>query len=100
HCRPASPLVLGNAMGRVRLAFALAAVLVLAAPGAPAQTYPTKTATLVVPFPAGDSTDWLPRWRGLWARFRLHPGSNLREVMERGGIRTGHDQGRPRICTT
>jgi tripartite-type tricarboxylate transporter receptor subunit TctC len=47
----------------LRVAAALAAGLMLA-PGAQAQTYPSKTVTLVVPFPAGGSTDWLTRLLG------------------------------------
>src|SRR5215475_868011 len=44
----------------LRLAAALVAATMLAA-AAQAQTYPSKTVTLVVPFPAGGSTDWLSR---------------------------------------
>ena len=47
----------------LRLAAALAAGLMLS-PAAQAQTYPSKIVTLVVPFPAGGSTDWLSRLLG------------------------------------
>jgi tripartite-type tricarboxylate transporter receptor subunit TctC len=54
----------------LRFAAALAAGLMLA-PGAQAQTYPSKTVTLVVPFPAGGSTDWLSRLLGQKLEQRL-----------------------------
>src|SRR5262245_63719296 len=47
----------------LRLAVALVAASMLA-PAAQAQAYPSKTVTLVVPFPAGGSTDWLSRLLG------------------------------------
>jgi tripartite-type tricarboxylate transporter receptor subunit TctC len=47
----------------LRLAAVLAAGLMLS-PAAQAQTYPSKIVTLVVPFPAGGSTDWLSRLLG------------------------------------
>jgi tripartite-type tricarboxylate transporter receptor subunit TctC len=50
---------------------ALAAGLMLALPAAQAQTYPSKTVTLVVPFPAGGSTDWLSRMLGQKLEARL-----------------------------
>jgi len=53
-----------------RFAAALIAGLMLA-PGAQAQTYPTRTVTLVVPFPAGGSTDWLSRLLGQKLEQRL-----------------------------
>ena len=42
------------------------ALVALAAFGMPAQgqTYPTRPVTMVVPFPAGGSTDWLSRVLG------------------------------------
>src|SRR5262245_18441151 len=54
----------------LRLAAALAAGLMFA-PAAQAQTYPSKTVTLVVPFPAGGSTDWLSRLLGQKLEQRL-----------------------------
>jgi tripartite-type tricarboxylate transporter receptor subunit TctC len=48
-------------MALARFAAALVATLMLVPP---AQAYPTKTVTLVVPFPAGGSTDWLSRLLG------------------------------------
>src|SRR6185369_11350586 len=54
----------------VRLAVALVAASMLA-PAAQAQTYPSKTVTLVVPFPAGGSTDWLSRLLGQKLEQRL-----------------------------
>jgi len=58
-------------LAAARFATVLAAGLMLA-PGAGAQIYPSKTVTLVVPFPAGGSTDWLSRLLGqkLEQRFR------------------------------
>ena len=53
---------------------ALAAGLLLLpalAPPTQAQTYPSKTVTLVVPFPAGGSTDWLSRMLGQKLEQRL-----------------------------
>src|SRR5204863_7529284 len=53
---------------------ALAAGLLLIpalAPPAQAQTYPSKTVSLVVPFPAGGSTDWLSRLLGQKLEQRL-----------------------------
>jgi tripartite-type tricarboxylate transporter receptor subunit TctC len=53
---------------------ALAAGLLLMpalAPPAQAQPYPSKTVTLVVPFPAGGSTDWLSRMLGQKLEQRL-----------------------------
>jgi tripartite-type tricarboxylate transporter receptor subunit TctC len=44
-----------------RLAFALLASLVLALPAA-AETYPSRTITVVVPYPAGGPTDALGGW--------------------------------------
>lgn len=47
-------------MGLVRIC--AAALLAMAAPGsAQAQSYPARPVTVVVPFPAGGSTDWLAR---------------------------------------
>ena len=54
----------------LRLAAALVAASMLAPP-AQAQTYPSKTVTLVVPFPAGGSTDWLSRLLGQKLEQRL-----------------------------
>src|SRR5262245_29394335 len=54
----------------LRLAAALAAGLMLS-PAAQAQTYPSKIVTLVVPFPAGGSTDWLSRMLGQKLEQRL-----------------------------
>ena len=54
----------------LRLAAALIAALMLAL-AAQAQTYPSKTVTLVVPFPAGGSTDWLSRLLGQKLEQRL-----------------------------
>jgi len=57
----------------LRLAAALVAASMLA-PAVLAQTYPSKTVTLVVPFPAGGSTDWLSRLLGQKLEQRLkHP---------------------------
>jgi tripartite-type tricarboxylate transporter receptor subunit TctC len=53
-----------------RLAATLVAGLTLA-PAVQAQTYPGKTVTLVVPFPAGGSTDWLSRLLGQKLEQRL-----------------------------
>jgi tripartite-type tricarboxylate transporter receptor subunit TctC len=54
----------------LRLAAALATGLMLS-PAAQAQTYPSKIVTLVVPFPAGGSTDWLSRLLGQKLEQRL-----------------------------
>src|SRR5258708_11597149 len=54
----------------LRLAAALVAASMLA-PAVLAQTYPSKTVTLVVPFPAGGSTDWLSRLLGQKLEQRL-----------------------------
>jgi tripartite-type tricarboxylate transporter receptor subunit TctC len=54
----------------LRLAAALVGGLMLV-PAAQAQTYPSKTVTLVVPFPAGGSTDWLSRLLGQKLEQRL-----------------------------
>jgi tripartite-type tricarboxylate transporter receptor subunit TctC len=54
----------------LRLSAALVAATMLA-PAAQAQTYPSKTVTLVVPFPAGGSTDWLSRLLGQKLEQRL-----------------------------
>src|SRR5262245_41456753 len=54
----------------LRVAVALVAASMLA-PAAQAQTYPSKTVTLVVPFPAGGSTDWLSRLLGQKLEQRL-----------------------------
>jgi tripartite-type tricarboxylate transporter receptor subunit TctC len=49
-------------MGFVRISAIAAAVLAIAAPGsAPAQPYPSRPVNVIVPFPAGGSTDWLAR---------------------------------------
>src|SRR5262245_53615060 len=53
----------------LRLAAALVASML--APAVQAQTYPSKTVTLVVPFPAGGSTDWLSRLLGQKLEQRL-----------------------------
>jgi len=58
----------------LRLAAALVAALVAALalpPATQAQIYPSKTVTLVVPFPAGGSTDWLSRMLGQKLEQRL-----------------------------
>src|SRR5262249_39501176 len=54
----------------LRFVAALVVGLTLA-PTAQAQTYPSKTVTLVVPFPAGGSTDWLSRLLGQKLEQRL-----------------------------
>src|SRR5258707_2334059 len=54
----------------LRLAAALVAASMLA-PAVLAQTYPSKTVPLVVPFPAGGSTDWLSRLLGQKLEQRL-----------------------------
>src|SRR6266567_3554101 len=54
----------------LRLAAALIAALMLAL-AAQAQTYPSRPVTLVVPFPAGGSTDWLSRLLGQKLEQRL-----------------------------
>src|SRR3954447_6187943 len=54
----------------LRLAAALVAASMLA-PTVQAQTYPSKTVTLVVPFPAGGSTDLLSRLLGQKLEQRL-----------------------------
>jgi tripartite-type tricarboxylate transporter receptor subunit TctC len=49
-------------MGFVRISAVVAAVLAVTAPGsAQAQTYPSRPVNVIVPFPAGGSTDWLAR---------------------------------------
>ncbi len=60
-------------MARSRFAALAAGLLLMPAlvPGAQAQTYPSKTVTLVVPFPAGGSTDWLSRMLGQKLEQRL-----------------------------
>ncbi len=45
----------------IRTLMAFLAVAILASPGVHAQTYPSRPVTLIVPFPAGGSTDWLSR---------------------------------------
>jgi|SRR5262245_2010453 len=57
-------------MAWTRLA-ALVAWFMLVVPVAQAQTYPSKTVTVVVPFPAGGSTDWLSRMLGQQLEQRL-----------------------------
>jgi tripartite-type tricarboxylate transporter receptor subunit TctC len=54
----------------LHLAAVLVAVLTFPM-GAQAQTYPSKTVSLVVPFPAGGSTDWLSRLLGQRLEQRL-----------------------------
>ncbi len=46
---------------RLRIALASVALLISAAPSVHAQTYPSRTITLVVPFPAGGGNDALAR---------------------------------------
>jgi tripartite-type tricarboxylate transporter receptor subunit TctC len=49
-------------MGLVRICAVAAALLAMGAPGGvQAQSYPARPVTVVVPFPAGGSTDWLAR---------------------------------------
>ncbi len=48
-------------MHRKIMAAALAAVFALAAPGASAQTFPSRPVTLIVPWPAGGTTDLVMR---------------------------------------
>ena len=49
-------------MGLVRICAVAAALLALGAPGgAQAQSYPSRPVNVIVPFPAGGSTDWLAR---------------------------------------
>ena len=49
-------------MSFVRICAAVAALLAMGLPGsAPAQTYPSRPVNVIVPFPAGGSTDWLAR---------------------------------------
>jgi tripartite-type tricarboxylate transporter receptor subunit TctC len=57
-------------MALVRASLAALAILVLSG-HAHAQTYPAKPVTLVVPFPAGGSTDWLSRLLALRLEQRL-----------------------------
>jgi tripartite-type tricarboxylate transporter receptor subunit TctC len=45
---------------------AAAALAVLAAPPAPAQTFPTRTVRVIVPFPAGGTADAMPRIVADW----------------------------------
>src|SRR5262245_47077720 len=53
-------------------AIGAALALLSAAPTfAPAQSYPSRPVTLVVPFPAGGSTDWLSRLIGQKLEVRL-----------------------------
>jgi tripartite-type tricarboxylate transporter receptor subunit TctC len=56
-------------MARTCFAALLAALMLV--PGEAAQAYPTKSVTLVVPFPAGGSTDWLSRLLGQKLEQRL-----------------------------
>src|SRR5262249_35270417 len=51
----------GMLMMSLRIALASAALLISAAPSAHAQSYPSRTITLVVPFPAGGGNDALAR---------------------------------------
>ncbi len=45
----------------VRICAALLALMAMGLPGAQAQSYPSRPVTVIVPFPAGGSTDWLAR---------------------------------------
>jgi tripartite-type tricarboxylate transporter receptor subunit TctC len=57
-----------------RLLAALAAIVLTIAPAAPAawaQAYPSRPTTILVPFPAGGSTDWLSRLLALKLEQRL-----------------------------
>jgi tripartite-type tricarboxylate transporter receptor subunit TctC len=68
----------GIMLSRTHLVAVLAALLLsglAAVPGATAQTWPTRTITIVVPFPAGGPTDQLARQLG--PRFSAKFGQNV-----------------------
>src|SRR5258708_6474040 len=89
----------------LRLAAALVAASMLA-PAVLAQTYPSKTVTLVVPFPAGGSTDWLSRLLGqkleqrLKQPFIIEKGAGGANVIAATAVAKAEPDGHTLLMTT